>query len=477
VDLNIDFWRTDREPVHFICWSGSGDAPSATKIQITDVSPSDNETIEITASNYDQRVYEFDSVAAPTEADETTPVDPGTGAVGVPWVRVESLSTPISPEGIPYTRIRWGRYFGTTSYKVYLNGVLVWSGGETYLDLRIDAGVDQVVSVSAMNGATEGSSNSVTFDVGQTEILTNPNIDAGNLTVESDGLLIWWDPVLNADGYAVRAEVDGNFSDWRFTSATEFKYTKTMSTEDFAPIVVIGASIAISLHIKAIVGGVDTATSTISTSLSKPSAPSSVEVTQDDPIVFGFFSENYTRKRTLAWEGDDYCQFRVYMEMYRNGVDSSTPTQKIYTLVAETDKKIFTSDKPVKRIVLGGSLVTKVSEEADDFAGNGWNVTIGDAAGFACGMAQNELSADSFWYWVGDESSGKFLPTILRSATYDEFWVGNLDLVGTISCAIAIPHYALDAGGTDWRVKCAIVADNGWLGGALTAATTLNFDS
>lgn len=476
VNLDIDFWRTDREPVHFICWSGTGDAPSATKIQINDVSPSDDETIEITASNYDQRVYEFDSVPAPSEADETTPVDPGTGAVGVPWVRVESLATPISPEGIAFTRIRWGRYFGTTSYKVYLNGVNIWSGGETYLDWQIDAGIDHVVAVSAMNGGAEGSGNSVTFDVGQTAILTNPTIDAGNLIVESDGLLIWWDPVLNADGYAVRVEVDGGYSDWRFLEATEFKYTKTMSTSDFGWISVTGSSIAIVFHIKAIVGGVDTATSTLSTSLSKPSAPSAVVVEQDDPITFGFFNENYTRKRTIAWEGDNYCKFRIYMEIYRNGTDSDVPTQKIYTLVAETDKKVFTSDRPVKRIILGGSLVIKNSAESDDFAGDGWNVTIGDAAGFACGMRQGELSADSFWYWVGDESSGKFLPTILRSAAFDTFWVGNLDLVGTISCAIAVPHYILDAG-TDWRVKCAIVADNEWLAGSLTAATTLNFDS
>lgn len=478
VNLDIDFWRTDREPVHFICWSGTGDAPSATKIQVVDVSPSDDRTIEISATNYDQRIYEFDSVAAPSEADETTPVDPGTGSVGVPWVRVESLATPISPEGIPFTRIRWGRYFGTTSYKVYLNGVNIWSGGETYLDWQIDAGIDQVVSVSAMNGATEGSSNSVTFDVGQTAILTNPTIHSGNLTVESDGLLIWWDAVLGASRFMVRVQVDAAYSDWYAIESTAFKYTKSMFKSDFGLLVVSAASVAISFHIKAVISGTDSATSTISTAIDRPSAPSNVVITQDDPIIV---DGSRVRRRSLTWEGDSGNTFTILAIAYAVGLQSQyldfLPHEQFATIPG---KSLNTTTPPryyPSASGFSGVALTKILETSDDFYGTGWKCSY---AGLSMGLTVGVLYEDQFWiYPDGDVAGGSYHSGICKSGySSTEIFIIGLDMVAPISIS-RIPRYYGKTGalGDNFRVTGAIIADNGWFDASSVAVTTFDIDA
>ena len=489
IDFDVDFFRTDKEPIHFVSWPGSDYSPPiTTKIQIEKVEPSDDGTISITATNYDPKIYEFDSVTPP--ANEYVPVDPTSV---VPFIRdlfVDSVKTPLTSTGLPYTRIRWAGSFGMHSYRLYINGSNVWEGTANYLERPLLEYGDYSIKVVPLYysglALTEGTSSTGVVDVTTSPILINPGINASNYRFDDDGLTFWWDSVIAADAYEIRIEagISGSpvLSPWYGTEATAFKYTKTMFKQDFGDLLITSVTIPLSLQARAIIGGVETSISTIDVTLTASSGPTNVTVVQDSAVIVGL---TFTRLRTINWERASTTDaakgtmYRIYMQAYINGVDSSTLSIKPWVRMATTDKCTFTTNTPVPEVQTFDKDVFPLNEIIDDIYGQGYRVQIGfSSSGFLINVGE-QVDNGAFIYHSGSENAGKFHPFTKMGTTQSDgiIWLAKALLaeVTGAKAAIVFPHRRADiGGGSDWRVKGAIIADNGWF--MSSAAGTATFD-
>ncbi len=71
-----------------------------------------------------------------------TPNPPGAPSVNVP--------TPTNPSSVTAT-VSWGAVSGATSYKLYVNGSVVWTGSVTSVQVQLTPGQTYQIAVAACN--------------------------------------------------------------------------------------------------------------------------------------------------------------------------------------------------------------------------------------------------------------------------------------------------------------------------------------
>lgn len=470
IDFDMDFWRTDKEPVHFI-FNADPAITVATKVQIENAVPSDDGTIEMTVTNFDPKVYEFDNV---TPYDNDSIPDPVDTILAVPWVKVDSIPHPVTSEGFPYTRIKWGACFGATYYKVYVGGIVVWTGTDTYLEWPILEGDEIEVIVSVVSGAIEGPPYIVKVTVTGDHTIANPTIREVSLN-ESDAITVTWYDNLGADYYEVRVLTyvsAVNPQGWYKVQGTCFKYTKAMFKNEFGDLLLSASSAVIGFDVRGVYGAFVTNISYQTITIPIAAAPASITIEQDPAVIVGPI---YTRHRTIKWKegvgslpGTNY---NIYMEIYNNGVESSTLTVRPWVKISTTDKLVFSTDLPIPQVQDANRTISVDAEYTHPVYGEGCYAYIVDAD-FILDPG-DKLDYGLFIYDPADYTAnpsffttGKFHP-ILKAGTsqIDGYvWIANATaayLTGK-RASMVYAHKDKDQIGSDWRVKGAIVADNGW---------------
>lgn len=474
IAFSMDFWRNDKEPVHFIFNSGDTTVPIATKIQIENVAPSDDGTIEMTVTNFDPRVYEFDGVQAP--ADEYLPVNPVGAVPSVPWVRVDSVEHPVTDAGLPYTRIRWGSAFSATYYRVYVAGVLRWSGTDTYLELPLVAGDDVLIEVAGVNGASEGPVYPCRATIGGDVFLANPYVRS--VTLEEDGVEIVWDDVIGADFYEVQALTVAIATNivMHSVQAKSFKYTKAMFKHEFGDVLVTTSTYLLGFNVRARVNGFWTNITYVTTSVPIAPSPTGIVIEQDPQVIVGNI---YTRHRTIKWAAGSGAlagtTYNLYMEVYNNGVGSATLSVRPWTRITTTDKFIFSSDLPIPYVQDVDLTVTPQANYTHPIYGDGCYAYITNGVGNPNFILDpgDKLDYGLFIFDAAEYAAnpacftgGKFHPILKAGASQIDgyVWIANADMTYLTGkrASMVYAHRDKDQLGSDWRVKGAIVADNGW---------------
>lgn len=472
----MDFWRNDKEPVHFIFNSGDTTVPIATKIQIENVAPSDDGTVEMTVTNFDSKVYEFDGVQAP--ADEYLPVNPVGAVPAVPWVRVDSVAHPITDAGLPYTRIRWGSAFSATYYRVYVAGVLRWSGADTYLELPLIAGDDILIEVMGVNGTVEGPAYSVRATIGGDVVIANPYVRS--LTRLADSIVYTWDDVIGADYYEVRVlsfVTAINPQGWYKVKSTSFEYTKAMFKYEFGELLnPLDTNAVIGFDVRACIGAFTTNVTYMTIIIPIAPAPTGIVIEQDPQVIVG---DIYTRHRTIKWAAGSGAlagtTYNLYMEVYNNSVGSATLSVRPWTRITTTDKFIFSSDLPIPYVQDVNLTVTPQANYTDPVYGDGCYayITAGVSNPNFILDPGDKLDYGLFIYDPAEYAAnpscftgGKFHPIIKAGASQLDgyVWIANADIAYLTGkrASMVYAHKDKDQLGSDWRVKGAIVADNGW---------------
>ena len=486
--VNLDYipWQNEMAPMQYIAVPSSDQSKIAqpTQIKIEDVSPSDDGTVEITATNYDPRVYEFDYVEPP--ADDTEAVVDPTGALNVPWLRLEQLSTPTDYFGNGLIRFRWMRVYGAESFTLtiyYSNGAAQssWSGFGTHCDLSVPAGQAFVASVTARNGATVGPATSVVFDAHMGQSFTTPVFISGFTRFDGDNINLQWGDVPGAEGYFVVAVFNGNSSVKYPSAGTQFQYTPQMFKYDFVDVAFSGASLTIAMQVSAVVDGVETAASSTQFVIPRPSSPSGIEITLDAPITIG---TTQSRRRRIAWEGDG-STYEVFFEAY-----TSNPTfvAHPWLRVATIDKKLLTTTIMAPKVQVTNQTVYNITNYWDPDAytnliyGPGIICQIGFTPGFIMDIG-TWLDEGLWLYQNGDEWSGRWVrfKKIGNTQTDGIVFIPGLtaaDLGAAPRATIVYPQTISDAGaGVDWRIKGAISALSPWANSRQYAISTFDMDN
>jgi len=478
VDFGMPFFRTDKEPVHFVFNQGDFSVPVATKIQIENISPSDDGTIEVTATNYNPEVYAFDSMEPPL--DEYAPVVPSGSPPPVPWVRATAVEQPTA-SGLPYTALRWGSSFGATSYRVYVGSAatLLWEGVDTYLEIPLAIGGDQPILVCGVRAGSESPLLITHLTVG----VSNPNvyIESTYFELESDGIKVWWDDCPIAISYEVSTAylLDGvlsAYSPWYSAQTTEFKYTKAMFKQDFGNVVVTGTTMIVSLRIRVVLETGPSLNSVgLAVAIPRAPSPTSVSIEQDPKIVTGL---NFTRHRTVTWQsGSDIVgsTYHVYMEGYSTEGGSSVLDVKPWVRVATTDKFAISTDVAISFVKNLNAIITDISEEFYYVYGKGCDVDLVQNITMQIGeVAENCL----YVFNPSTPNEGKFHTVISRKVSVlfgGRVWIANVTpsyLAGKYATLVQKVHRFDSPYG---RVKGAIVADNGWFA-SIPPNSTTTFD-
>lgn len=499
-DFGIDFSRTDKEPVHFVCWPGNLDAPKDTKIQIESVTPSDDGVIEISASNYNAKVYEFDNNEPPE--DEYAQLDPIGEIPQISWVEVSSVKTPKTDEGLPYTRLVWGSVYGATKYQVSKRPsqagpkTLLWEGIETFVELALEAATDIYLQVDVFNGVVAGIGYLTCLDlvrpISSTEIKTN----SISYNFDNNGVVVSWDGVLGVKHYEVRVVerfTPFTASPWYVSNASSFKYTKAQFKIDFGKISTSMTSLSFDVEIRAVFESSTSQTASIVLIIDSAKSAESFNIVQDPQLVI---DNSVSRHRTLIWKDPAYqvpgTVYNIHMETYISGYDPATFAPKPWNKIVSTETCSVSTNKSVGRVELsdidiqylpisyGGAPLD--SEGNHPVYGPGCMADVKTSSGDSALMNPGELQSNTlFIYDPEDPDSGYWHPLIKFGTSQVDgiVWVAKATqsyLTGK-KFSILYPITSEDsASGSDYRVKGAVIADNGWFDSSTVSLVSFDVD-
>ena len=494
IDFDIDFWRTDREPVHFVAWAGSGDIPVNTKIQIESVTPTDDGFVDITATNYDPKVYEFDSYEPP--ADEYEPIDSEGIIPVVPWVKVGVVKTPINSESKPYVLISWGSCFGASFYRLYVDSIKVWEGYETYKELSIASDVDTFIEVSAVNETSEGSKTTKVVSIGQSASTVQIDFaDNGVAKIVKDGIFISWGDVPNADYFQYRVLLAPSLTvmtSWIDCDANNAIFTKSEFRRTFATYVdFTTASVDLVFQVRAFVEGSYTAAFEKDLTIPVPYSPTGVVISQDVRVVISTTlsgaTDQYRRKRTIKWQPssnyssiDSKLTYRVYAQVYIEGVGSTTPKINLWSLIHNSEDLQLTTDAALNYDTTSADEYLFENAVLYTHPIHGSGVKFNAVESGAPSLTPDEVIPNGICVFSYVSTPNPKMATLIQAGqafNLDDYFIPGFELADISGCKFVIPRKACSLTTGVQKLKGFVIADNGFFISETVSRTSFTVDA
>lgn len=303
LDYEPDFTRLDRDPVIFTF--GPEDQYTK-KIKITSITPYDSTVVEISATNYDSRVYAHDlDVIAD---DNSVTYLPGTLAVEAVGT-IRRNAGPNSP-----VTIRWSPIIDALYYQVRLHSseiALVYTGLETVCHIDLPLGT-WTISVRAETPV--GTSAALWWsgtNASDLSIAAPGSVDA---SFEDNEVKLRWPTSIDATGYRVYIHRHDTDALLRVidTVATSLNYTSYMLNADTE-----GAGCRyFTFRVTATLGSSESAAALTDLAVPTPLATSSL-------VVSSTGSTTSVPKLSLKWQGDTQARYAIYADIINSS--SSTP--------------------------------------------------------------------------------------------------------------------------------------------------------
>lgn len=365
-----DFDSAGREPVLFAFGAGEN---WSRRCKITEISPSGDDSVDITCVVHDEGIYQFDTVSAPPPNSVSNPPT----APALPVIKYLNVSPdPAQPTTIS---IAWSPAVGATSYLLQAS-----FDGVNWVDATATTGTTHIWATGRV-GMTwlrvcgyspYGKGNWFTWS-GEVGLPVGQPFDVDGLALASEftgtSARIKWNPSDDADSYLVKVYRDGKTMLLREeeTLSPEYAYTIEMMRHDGEP--------ERKLHFEVVAKN----------SLGESETPAAISVENPVParITEGLTSyivadtSEYSVFR-LNWpmSGDtDFSGYRVWGSVY-SGFEADNASLKTVTTANQTD---ITLSKVSRSAVI--SSISKSSKAVvtalDHGFRNGEKIIISDVSG------------------------------------------------------------------------------------------------